>query len=306
MRYYSYSEYLKNKFGQKLYKLSLSIAKTCPNRDGTCGRGGCIFCSAQGSGDFAASIEKSLSQQIEDAKKRVENKYKGSKYVAYFQSFTSTHIPPKTLREHLLYVANLPEIAAISVATRADCLGDEILEVLSEVTQIKPLTVELGLQTMHDKTAELINRCCPLSEYEKAVDNLKKIGAEVVIHVILGLPFETPEMMLETVRYVSDLKADGIKLQLLHVIRGTRLCDMYENGEFEVLSKEKYFEILGMCISILPPQMVIHRLTGDGDKKTLVAPHWSADKKRVMNDLTAYLNQNDINQGSRYKNSSEA
>ena len=301
MRYYSYSEYLKNKFGQKLYKLSLSIAKTCPNRDGTCGRGGCIFCSAQGSGDFAASIEKSLPQQIEEAKKRVEKKYKGSKYVAYFQSFTSTHIPPETLREHLLYAANLPEIAAVSVATRADCLGDGILEVLSEVAQIKPLTVELGLQTVHDKTAELINRCCPLPEYEKAVDNLKKIGAEVVVHVILGLPFETPEMMLETVRYVADLKADGIKLQLLHVIRGTRLCDMYENGEFEVLSKEDYFEILADCLSISPPQMVIHRLTGDGDKRTLVAPLWSADKKRVMNDLASYLNQNDINQGSRYK-----
>lgn len=301
MRYYSYSEYLKNKFGQKLYKLSLSISKTCPNRDGTCGIGGCIFCSAQGSGDFAASIEKSLDVQVEDAKKRVEKKYKGSKYIAYFQSFTSTHIPPETLREHLLYAANLPEIAAVSVATRADCLGDEILAVLSDISKIKPLTVELGLQTVHDKTAKLINRCCPLSEYNKAVENLKNIGAEVVIHVILGLPFETKQMMLQTVKYVSDLKVDGIKLQLLHVLRGTRLCDMYEKGEFEVLSKEQYFEILGDCLSILPPEMVIHRLTGDGDKKTLVAPLWSADKKRVMNDLTAYLNQNDIKQGSQYK-----
>lgn len=306
MRYYSYSEYLKNKFGQKLYKLSLSIADSCPNRDGTCGIGGCIFCSSQGSGDFAASIEKSLPLQIEEAKKRVEKKYKGSKYIAYFQSFTSTHIPPKKLREHLLYAVSLPEIAAISVATRADCLGDEILAVLSEIAKIKPLTVELGLQTAHDKTAELINRCCVLSEYEKAVKNLKKIGAEVVIHVILGLPFETSEMMLETVKYVSYLKADGIKLQLLHVIRGTRLCDMYQKGEFEVLSKEEYFKILGDCLSNLPPEMVIHRLTGDGDKKTLVAPLWSADKKRVMNDLTAYLNKNDIRQGSKYKNSSEA
>ncbi len=306
MRYYSYSEYLKNKFGEKLYKLSLSISKTCPNRDGTCGTGGCIFCSAQGSGDFAASFEKSLSRQIEDAKKRVEKKYKGSQYIAYFQSFTSTHIPPNTLREHLLYAANLPEVAAISVATRADCLGQEIIDVLSEISKIKPLTVELGLQTIHDKTAELINRCCPLSEYETAVDSLKKIGAEIVFHVILGLPFETREMMLETIRYVADLKADGIKLQLLHVIRGTRLCDMYENGEFETLSKQEYFEILCDCLEALPPQMVIHRLTGDGDKKTLVAPLWSADKKRVMNDLAAYLNQNDIKQGNKYKKDSEA
>lgn len=306
MRYYSYSEYLKNKFGQKLYKLSLSISKTCPNRDGTCGRGGCIFCSAQGSGNFAASAQKSLSEQIEDAKSKIKNKYKGSNYIAYFQSFTSTHIPPQTLREHLLYAANLPEIAAISVATRADCLGEEILAVLSEIAQIKPLTVELGLQTAHDKTAELINRCCPLSEYEKAVDNLKKIGAEVVFHVILGLPFETKEMMLQTIRCVADLKADGIKLQLLHVIKNTRLCEMYENGEFEVLSKQEYFDILGDCLSILPPQMVICRLTGDGDKRELVAPLWSADKKRVMNDLAAYLNQNDIQQGSRYKKDFEA
>ena len=306
MRYYSYSEYLKNKFGQKLYKLSLSISASCPNRDGTCGVGGCIFCSNEGSGDFAAAFNKSLPEQIEDAKKRVDKKYKGSKYIAYFQSFTSTHIAPEKLREHLLYVAGLEEIAGISVATRADCLGDEILSVLSEIAKIKPLTVELGLQTMHDKTAKLINRCCALSEYEKAVKKLKSIGAEVVIHVILGLPFETREMILQTVKYVSDLKADGIKLQLLHVIRDTRLCDMYEKGEFKTLSKQEYFEILGECLEILPPQMVIHRLTGDGDKKTLVAPLWSADKKRVMNDLSAYFNENDIRQGKRYKESSEA
>ncbi len=305
MRYYSYNEYLKKKFGTKLYKLSLSIAGSCPNRDGRCGTGGCIFCSAGGSGDFAASIGKSLPLQIEEAKERIKGKYKGSKYVAYFQSFTSTYIAPQKLREHLSLAIELPEISAISVATRADCLGDEIMDVLKECAQRKPLTVELGLQTIHDSTASLINRCCPLSEYETAVKKLKAIGAEVVLHIILGLPFETPEMMMQTVSYVAQSGADGVKLQLLHVLKGTRLCDMYQNGEFAALEPQQYYELVGKALEILPPDMVICRLTGDGAKRDLVAPLWSADKKRVLNDLSRYLDENDIIQGRNYKSSAQ-
>lgn len=304
MRYYSYNEYLKNKFGTKLYKLSLSISNSCPNRDGKKGIGGCIFCSAGGSGDFASSIGKSLPLQIKEAKERVKGKYKGSEYVAYFQSFTSTYISPQKLREHLDCVIEMPEIAAVSIATRADCLNDEIMDVLKESAMKKPLTVELGLQTIHESTAQLINRCCELSEFENAIKKLKAIGAEVVLHVILGLPFETPEMMLQTVSYVAKSGADAVKLQLLHVLKGTRLCEMYENGEFRTLEPKEYYELVGKALEILPPDMVICRLTGDGAKRDLVAPLWSADKKRVLNDLNRYLNENDIIQGRNYKISS--
>lgn len=300
MQFYSYNQYLQETFGCKLYKLSLSIADTCPNRDGTCGVGGCIFCSAGGSGDFAAAQNKSLPEQIEEAKERINKKYSGSKYVAYFQSFTSTHIAPEKLRNYLNCVVEMPEIEAISVATRADCLGDEILSVLSECAEKKPLTVELGLQTIHDKTAQLINRCCPLSAFEEAILNLKAIGVEVVLHVILGLPFENREMMLQTVRYVGQSGANGIKLQLLHVLKGTRLFEMYQKGEFSVLGPQEYYSLVGECLEILPPKMVIHRITGDGAKRELIAPLWSADKKRVLNDLNRYLQQNNIVQGRKY------
>ena len=303
MRYYSYNEYLKNKFGSKLYKLSLSISHTCPNRDGSKGIDGCIFCSSGGSGDFAAEVNKSLELQIQEAKERVGKKYKGSKYIAYFQSFTSTYMPPEKLKEHLSCALKMPEIAAISVATRADCLGDEIIEILKECAQIKPLTVELGLQTIHDSTARLINRQCPLSEYENAIRKLKAIGVEVVLHVILGLPFETPEMMLQTVSYVAHSGADGIKIQLLHVLKGTRLYEMYEKDEFQTLEPQEYYELVGKSLEILPPDMIICRLTGDGAKRDLVAPLWSADKKRVLNDLKRYLEENDIIQGRKYKSS---
>lgn len=295
-RYYSYSEYLKNKFGSKLYKLSLSISNSCPNRDGKAGKGGCIFCSG-GSGDFAASVSKPLSEQIAEAKKRVSHKNPSGKYVAYFQSYTSTYIPPQKLREHLSYVCSLPEIVAVSIATRADCLGDEIMDVLFEFSKKISLTVELGLQTSNEKTALLINRACPLCEFEVAIKKLKGIGAEVVLHIIFGLPFETEEDMLNTVRYVVKMGADGVKFQLLHVLEGTRLAEMYKNGDFETLSKEEYFGVVSKALEILPPQTVVHRLTGDGAKKLLISPMWSADKKKVMNDMNRFFEENNIVQG---------
>lgn len=300
-RYYLYSDYLKEKFGKRMYKLSLSISKTCPNRDGSKGVGGCIFCSNGGSGDFAQNVENSILMQIENAKKLVEKKNRGGGYIAYFQSFTSTYIQPEKLLDSLMTAANHKDIEAISVATRADCLDDEIIDILGSVRKKVPVTVEMGLQTMHDSTAKIINRCCELSEYEKALKKLKENGIEVVYHIILGLPFETEEMMLDTVRYVAKSGADGIKIQLLHVLKGTRLFKMYENGEFEVLSKDEYISLIARAVQLLPKEMVIHRLTGDGDKKILVAPMWSANKRDVLNSINRYFNENDIVQGKEYK-----
>lgn len=296
-RYRSYNDYLKENFGTKVYKLSLSISGTCPNRDGKCGVGGCIFCGGGGSGDFAAELSKPLCTQIKDAQKRVEAKNKSGKYIAYFQSFTSTYIDPQKLKEHLDCVLNLDDIVGISVATRADCLGDDVLSVLKHAARIKPLTVELGLQTIHPQTAELINRCCPLSEFDKAIKSLKEIGAEVVLHTIFGLPFETEEMMLETIKYVGKSGADGIKIQLLHVLKNTRLAEMFERGEFKTLEKEEYFSLIAKALEILPKDMVIHRLTGDGNKRELISPLWSADKKRVMNDMSKFFSEQNVIQG---------
>lgn len=298
-RFYSYNSYMRQKFGCKMYKLSLSISNTCPNRDGKKGCGGCIFCSEGGSGDFAAAYCKSVSEQIKDAKRLVSHKNRGGKYVAYFQSFTSTYIEPKKLRDALADAIAEEDVAAISISTRADCLGDEILTVLGEFCGKIPITVEMGLQTVHDKTAKLINRCCELKEYETSLKKLKALGIEVVYHIIAGLPFESEADFLQTVRYVGKSGADGIKIQLLHVLKGTELAKLYERDEFEALSKEEYFSLVARALEILPPDMVIHRLTGDGAKKLLVAPLWSADKKDVLNSLNHYLEENNIIQGKK-------
>ena len=300
-RFYSYNSYMRQKFGSKMYKLSLSISNTCPNRDGTKGCGGCIFCSSGGSGDFAAAYSKSIFEQIQDAKNLVKSKNRGGKYTAYFQSFTSTYIEPEKLRDALTEVLKDEEIAAVSIATRADCLGEEILNVIGEFAGKIPVTVEMGLQTIHDKTARLINRCCELCEYETSLKKLKALGVEVVYHIIAGLPFETEADFLQTVRYVGSSGADGIKIQLLHVLKDTKLAEMYQSGAFEVLSKESYFALVKNALEILPPDMVIHRLTGDGAKKLLIAPLWSADKKNVLNSLNRYLEENDVIQGKCYK-----
>ncbi len=300
-RFYSYNSYMRGKFGCKMYKLSLSISNTCPNRDGKYGFGGCIFCSEGGSGEFAAAYQKSISEQLQDAKALVKSKNRGGKYVAYFQSFTSTYVRAEKLRDALNEVLKDKEIAAVSIATRADCLGDDILEVIGEFAKKIPITIEMGLQTIHDKTAELINRCCELKEYEIAIKKLKALGVEVVYHIIAGLPFESDNEFLETVRYVGKSGADGIKIQLLHILKGTKLAQMYSSGAFEVLSKERYFSLVARALEILPPNVVIHRLTGDGAKKLLIAPLWSADKKDVLNSLNRYLEENDIIQGKLYK-----
>lgn len=292
MEYLSFNKYLKDKFGQKIYKISLYGGFTCPNRDGKTGTRGCIFCSKGGSGDFAESREMSITEQIENGKKRVEKKIKSGKYIAYFQAFTNTYAPVEMLRQKYEEAINHPDIVALSIATRPDCLGDDVLRLLNEMNKIKPVFVELGLQTIHQKSAKYIRRGYDLSVYDKAVRDLKKIGVNVVVHVILGLPNESENDMLETVKYVCESGANGIKLQLLHVIDGTDLAKDYEKGLFKTLEFDEYVNLIVKCVKIIPKDIVIHRLTGDGAKKDLIAPLWSADKKRVLNAINKELREN--------------
>ena len=291
MEYLSFNKYLKDKFGQKVYKISLDGGFTCPNRDGKAGTRGCIFCSKGGSGDFAESREMSITEQIESGKKKVEKKIKSGKYIAYFQAFTNTYAPVEILRQKYEEAINHPDIVALSIATRPDCLGDDVLRLLDEMNNIKPVFVELGLQTIHQKSAKYIRRGYDLSVYDKAVRDLKKIGINVVVHVILGLPNESENDMLETVKYVCESGANGIKLQLLHVIDGTDLAKDYEKGLFKTLEFDEYVNLIVKCVKIIPKDIVIHRLTGDGAKKDLIAPLWSADKKRVLNAINKALRE---------------
>ena len=288
--YYSVSEYLKDTYGKKLYKLSLSGNMTCPNRDGTVGTDGCIFCSKGGSGDFAESREKSISEQIADGKKRVSKKIKDGKYIAYFQAFTNTYAPVDRLRELYTEAISQPDIAALSIGTRPDCLGEDVLALLDEMNKRVPVFVELGLQTIHEDTARYIRRGYDLSVYDKAVADLHKIGVNVVTHLIIGLPGESKEDMLRSVEYVCKM-TDGIKLQLLHILRGTDLESEYTSGKIKELTLEEYTDIIKSCVKIIPKSVVVHRLTGDGAKKDLIAPMWSADKKNVLNTINRALQE---------------
>jgi len=283
MIYNSLSEYLKARFGCKVYKLALEGGMTCPNRDGTCGAGGCIFCAADGSGAFAQTGE-TVFEQIEAAKARVSRKIRDGKYIAYFQSFTNTYAPVPYLEPLFRTAISHPDVVALSIATRPDCLPEDVLGLLAELNQIKPVWVELGLQTIHSDTARYIRRGYELPVYDKAVADLKTRGIEVITHVILGLPGETRDQMLDTVRYVGQ-RTDGIKLQLLHVLRGTDLAKDYAAGKFRTLELDEYCDLIVDCLRCLPEHVVVHRLTGDGAKKDLIAPLWSGDKKRVLNTL---------------------
>lgn len=289
MKYYSLNNYLRNTFGDKVYKLSLDGGFTCPNRDGTIDTRGCIFCSEGGSGDFAESSLLSITEQIEQGKKRVENKIKSGKYIAYFQAFTNTYAPVEILRKKFFEAIRHKDIVALSIATRPDCLDDNILSLLDELNKIKPVFVELGLQTIHEKSAEYIRRGYPLSVYDEAVKKLKSISINIVVHVILGLPNESKTDMLKTVSYVCKSGIDGIKLQLLHILKNTDLADEYYRGNVKTLELDEYIDIIKACVEIIPSDIVIHRLTGDGAKKDLIAPLWSADKKNVLNKLNKAL-----------------
>ena len=299
MHYYSLNEYLKSTFGEKVYKISLNGGMTCPNRDGKLSTKGCIFCSKGGSGEFSANKMLSVTEQIEQAKQRIKSKTDCKRFIAYFQPFTNTYADVSYLRRIFYEAIENPDIAVLSIATRPDCLGKEVLTLLDELNRIKPVWVELGLQTIYKKTSDYIRRCYELEVYDEAIKNLKEIGVTVVTHIILGLPFETKEMMLESVKYAGE-RSDGIKLQLLHVLKDTDLLNDYNRGLFKTLSMEEYIDILCDCIEILPENVVVHRLTGDGDKKLLVAPLWSADKKRVLNSINKAFRERNIVQGSKY------
>ena len=285
--YTTLNDYYRRLFGCKVYKLSIDAGFSCPNRDGTIGYGGCIFCSAAGSGDFAAG-GCSIRAQLEDAKKRVEAKNKGGKYIAYFQSFTNTHGPVEKLRQLYEEAIGPEEVLGLAIGTRPDCLGDEVVELLKVIHRRKYVSVELGLQTVHKPSIDYIRRGYENEVYFDAVRRLKAAGIEVVTHIILGLPGETPEMAAETTRQAVAAGTDGVKFHLLHVLRGTDLATDYAAGKFSCLELEEYAHWLRLCLGEVPPSVVVHRITGDGAKKDLIAPLWSGDKKRVLN----YLNQN--------------
>lgn len=298
--YNNLSEHLKARFGCKIYKLTVSGGMTCPNRDGKIDTRGCIFCSQKGSGDFAEPKGLSITAQLESAKQRVIGKIKEGKYIAYFQDFTNTYAPVHHLERIFTEAINHPDVAALSIATRPDCLPEDVLDLLESLNRIKPVWVELGLQTIHEETATLIRRGYQLETFEKAVSELKKRNIEIIAHMIIGLPNETDEMIYETAEYIGNLHLNGIKLHLLHVLKNTDLEKMYLDGQFELPSLEKYTKLLIGCLKRLPPDTVIHRLTGDGAKRELIAPLWSSDKKRVLNYIKGEFEKHSLKQGELF------
>lgn len=279
------NDHLHERFGCKVYKIALNGGFTCPNRDGSIASVGCIFCSEGGSGEFAGDPSLSITDQIEQGKKRLSDKEKDGKYIAYFQAYTGTYAPVETLRSLYVEAMEHPDIVALSVGTRPDCLPDDVVQLLSELDQIKPVWVELGLQTIHKKSAEYIRRGYELSVYDMAVKKLREQGIEVITHMIIGLPGEDTSDILATVKYICDSGATGIKLQLLHVLKGTDLEKEYYEGRVRILTEDEYIDILKQCVELIPENVVIHRLTGDGDKRILIAPLWSGNKKHVWNRI---------------------
>lgn len=284
---YTLNEYYRELFGEKVYKIALDAGFSCPNRDGTLGTRGCIFCSSGGSGDFAESRQKSITEQIEDGIRHLQEKSKntGNKYIAYFQAYTNTYASVEVLRKLYTEALSHPSVVGVSIATRPDCMDQDVICLINELQQLKPVWIELGLQTIHEKSAEFIRRGYSLPCFTQCVHHLQEYDIPVIAHVILGLPGETKEQMLQTVEYVGRLGIKGIKLQLLHVLTDTDLYEYYVNHEFETLTLEEYADIVASCIEILPSDVVIHRLTGDGPKDTLAAPLWSRDKRKVLNTI---------------------
>lgn len=299
-RYYSLDSCLREAFGEKVYKITLNGGMSCPNRDGQLGTGGCIFCSSMGSGDFAGDAALSIPEQLARGKKELLEKRPVHSYIAYFQAFTNTYAPVSYLEKIFMEAIQDPDVKVLSIATRPDCLAGDVLELLERLNRIKPVWVELGLQTVHEESARFIRRGYRLETFDKAVSGLRRIGVTVIVHVILFLPGETEEMMLETVGYLNRRDIQGIKLQLLHVLEGTDLAGFYRDHPFHVPDMEEYIRVLGRCISHLRPDMVIHRLTGDGPKDLLIAPLWTGAKRTVLNRMHQYLKENDIWQGKEY------
>ena len=295
--YHSLDHMLRERFGEKVYKVTLNGGMSCPNRDGKLGSRGCIFCSAGGSGDFAADAELSVTEQIDSQIALLSAKRPIHKYIAYFQAYTNTYAPVEYLRKIFTEALAHPSVVALSIGTRPDCLGEDVLDLLNELNQRKPVWVELGLQTMHERTAAYIRRGYPLSCFEDAVQNLRKRQIEVIVHTILGLPGESEKDILETMQYLNGQDIQGIKLQLLHVLKGTDLADIYEHDPFPVFTLEEYVSFIVDCVEIIRPDMVIHRLTGDGPKDLLIAPTWSTNKRHVLNQMQSWFKIHDIWQG---------
>lgn len=295
--YHSLDYMLRERFGEKVYKVALNGGMTCPNRDGTLGNRGCIFCSAGGSGDFAASSQIPITGQIQQQIEAIRQKRPVNKFIAYFQAYTNTYAPTAYLRKIFTEAISHPAVAAISIGTRPDCLGDDVLELLDELNQIKPVWVELGLQTMHEKTASYIRRGYPLSCFEEAVNQLHQRNLDCIVHTILGLPGEDAQAVLKTIDYLNGFPIQGIKLQLLHILKGTDLATDYLAGKFQVLSQEEYIQLVIACLTHLRPEIVIHRLTGDGPKNLLVAPLWSSAKRTVLNNLHHQMKEKGVWQG---------
>lgn len=298
--YYSLDYYIKQHYGKKLYKIALNGGCTCPNRDGTCGDRGCIFCSEGGSGDFASPAFLPIKEQLKAGKELLSNKYQGSGYIAYFQAFTNTYAPISHLRKIFSEAMEDPEVKILSIATRPDCLDSEVLALLKELNEHKPVWVELGLQTIHSQSADFIRRGYELPVFEKAVKNLAALNIVVITHVILFLPGESVDNMLETIEYLNTLPIQGIKLQLLHILEHTDLAEIYAMNKFHLPDMEEYFELAGRCICRLRPDIVIHRLTGDGPKSLLIAPLWTGNKRLVLNSMHKYFREYHIWQGKDY------
>lgn len=296
-RYYTLDDYLKTTFGEKVYRLSLNGGMTCPNRDGSLDTRGCIFCSAGGSGDFATAPSLSVFQQIDAAKLRIQQKSSCKKFIAYFQAYTNTYAPVDYLRKIFSEAIAHPDIVALSIATRCDCLPPEVLDLLEELNRIKPVWIELGLQTIHADTLKAIRSGFTLDQYERAVYALNDRGIDVITHLIFGLPGESREMMLRSLSYVTSLPVKGLKLQLLHVLKNTDLGSIYENEPFPLFTFDDYCEFIVDCIEQIPSDIVLHRLTGDGPRALLLAPLWSTDKKRVLNTIQKRLKERNTWQG---------
>ncbi len=299
--YHSFDYMLKECFSCKIYKTALNGGMTCPNRDGTLGERGCIFCSQGGSGDFAGDRRDSITEQINKQAEKLARKRNASAFIAYFQAYTNTYAPVEYLRKIYTEAINHPQVAAVSIGTRPDCLGPDVLALLAELNQIKPVWIELGLQTIHERTAAYIRRGYPLSCFEEAVKALRQRDLEVIVHTILGLPGESRRDILETMEYLNHQDIQGIKLQLLHILKGTDLARDYLEGKFSVYTMEEYLDILIDCLEHLSPDIVIHRLTGDGPKDLLIAPLWSSRKRTVLNTLHHKCKMRHAYQGRLYK-----
>lgn len=302
--YYSLDAYCKNTFQHKCYKIALNTHMSCPNRDGTLGTRGCIFCSAGGSGDFAVSVQgKSIQEQLREGLSLFHDKKTGSSFIAYFQAYTNTYAPLPYLEQVYTEALSCPDVCGISIATRPDCLPEDVLQLLARLKTEYPdkfIWVELGLQTIHQKTAEFIRRGYPLSCFAATMERLHALNIPTIVHVILGLPHETPEMMIETIDYLNQVKPFGVKLQLLHVLKDTDLADYYLQGNFETLTKDAYLELVVSCLEHLSPDIVIHRVTGDGPKELLIAPTWSCNKRDVLNSLHKLMKEKNTQQGAAF------